>query len=76
MRSLTRSIALSALSLVLSAAPGLAQDVSELERKRDEKLAAKWFTSNPWTNDYDQARKQAQESGKVIFAYFTRSYAY
>ena len=76
MKALSRLITLAALALALLATPGLAQDAKTLERKRDKKLAAKWFTQNPWTNDYDAARKRAAESGKVIFAYFTRSYAY
>ena len=76
LRLLARTITLSTLSLALLAAPGFAQDVEELKAKRDKKLQEDWFTSNPWTSDYDEARKRAKESGKVIFAYFTRSYSY
>jgi hypothetical protein len=74
LRTITRTVALSLTSLLLVAAPAAAQ--SDLEKKRDAKLAEKWFTSNEWTSDYDVARKRAKESGKVIFAYFTRSYSY
>jgi len=63
-----------AFGLLSLAAPALAQ--SDLEAKRDAKLKEAWFTSNPWTNDYDVARAQAKEQGKVIFGYFTRSYAF
>lgn len=61
--------------LLCSAGPALAQDVEELRRKRAAKVQEAWFTSNPWTDDYDVARQRAKESGKVIFGYFTRSYA-
>ena len=74
MRNPLRTAALSLAALTLAAAPAVAQ--SELEKKRDAKLGEDWVTSNGWTSDYDEARKQAKESGKVIFTYFTRSYAY
>ena len=66
----------SLLAALCFALPAAAHDVEALTKKRDAKLAEDWFTSNGWTSDYDQARKKAKESGKVIFAYFTRSYAY
>ena len=43
-------------------------------RLRDEKMALHVFKKSDWTFDYDEARKRAAESGKVIFTYFTRSY--
>lgn len=64
------------LLLLFAAAPALAQgNEDELRQKRAAKVAEAWFTSNPWTDDYDVARERARESGKVIFGYFTRSYA-
>jgi hypothetical protein len=64
------------LLLLLALAPALAQgNEDELKKKRAAKVAETWFTSNPWTDDYDVAKQRAQESGKVIFGYFTRSYA-
>ena len=69
----TRTLAFAGLALLLLAPASQAQD---LEAKRDKKLKEAWFTSNPWTNDYDKAREEAKKSGKVIFAYFTRTYAY
>ena len=53
----------------------LAQGQEDLIAKRDKKLASEWLKNADWTTDYDQARKVAKESGKPIFAYFTRSYA-
>jgi hypothetical protein len=66
-----------ALALLLGAAPAFAQggNDEELRAKRAAKVAEAWFTSNPWTDDYDVAQQRAKESGKVIFGYFTRSYA-
>lgn len=76
MRNMTRGVGAVAL-LLCAAAPALAQgpNVDELREKRAKKVAEPWFTSNPWTDDYDVARERAKDSGKVIFGYFTRSYA-
>ena len=53
-----------------------ADQLDELKEKYDAKLAEEWLKSVPWVTDYDQARAAAKESGKVILAYFTRSYSY
>lgn len=47
----------------------------ELTKLRAEKLAKPVFTKAPWLTDYDQAREQAKKEHKLLFAYFTRSYA-
>lgn len=48
----------------------------DFEKLRDEKLAKEVFQKAPWiVDDYDKALAQAKETGKPIFAYFTRSYA-
>lgn len=49
--------------------------MEELKQKRAAKLEEAWFKRNPWTDDYDAARAKSKEAGKVIFGYFTRSYA-
>lgn len=59
--------------LVVAASPCSAQD---LEAKYKAKLAEGWIKSPAWITDYDAARKAAKEQGKVIFAYFTRSYSF
>ncbi|MCO5169176.1 MAG: thioredoxin family protein [Planctomycetes bacterium] len=64
-----------ALLLLGVAAPAAAQDADELRRRRAAKVEEAWFTRNPWTDDFDVAKERARERGKVIFAYFTRSYA-
>lgn len=46
------------------------------EQLRDKKLAEEWLKKAPWITDYDKALAESKSSGKAIFAYFTRSYAY
>ena len=45
------------------------------EEKLEEKLKKPFATNVAWVLDYAAAKKQAAEGGKVIFAYFSRSYA-
>ena len=52
-----------------------AQDQEILKAKREKKLAKEVFKNAPWATDYDAARKQAKKEGKLIVAYFTRSYS-
>jgi hypothetical protein len=33
------------------------------------------FMKAPWQTDFDAAREQGKQEGKLLFAYFTRSYA-
>ena len=47
----------------------------ELQSKKDAKLAEEWLKNADWILDYDQAMAKAEETGKPIFAYFTRSYS-
>ncbi len=46
-----------------------------LIKLREEKLAKEVFKKAPWMFDYDKARETAKKEGKLIFTYFTRSYA-
>lgn len=48
----------------------------DLIDKREKKLAKEVFHTNPWVFDYDAARAQAKEQNKLLFTYFTRSYAF
>jgi hypothetical protein len=61
-----------ALTLAASAAAAHAQS---MEEKRDKKLKSEFLTKAAWLTDYDQAREEAKKGGKLIFVYFTRSYA-
>ncbi len=47
----------------------------ELIRRRDAKLAEPWVAKGGWISDYDKARSLAKKKNKLIFTYFTRSYA-
>jgi hypothetical protein len=47
----------------------------QLVKLRAEKLAKPVFTKAPWVTDYDKAREQAKKENKLLFTYFTRSYA-
>jgi hypothetical protein len=64
------------LTFSLSAPEVAAQDQDGLIAKREKKLAKDVFHKTPWMFDYDEARAKAKKEGKVLFAYFTRSYAY
>ncbi len=61
------------LALPLSAQSRLSQE--ELIERRDAKMAEEFIQNANWILDYDAARAQAKNSGKPIFAYFTRSFA-
>lgn len=58
--------------------PAQAQEPTqqELAAKRDEKMALEVFKKAPWTFDFDQARAEAKKQHKLIFVYFSRSYAH
>jgi hypothetical protein len=66
-----RVAAATALTALMAAA-ALAQSPQD---KRAAKLAEPWVKNADWITDYDKARQLSDESGKPIFAYFTRSYA-
>lgn len=59
------------LSILLLSAVAAA---GEMEDKLDEKLKKEFVANAAWTTDFDAAKAKAKEEGKVIFAYFTRSY--
>ncbi|MEM7200046.1 MAG: hypothetical protein AAF628_07260 [Planctomycetota bacterium] len=75
--TLPRTLGLAALltSALASIAPAQDDEQQTLIEKRDQKLAAAWLQNAAWITDYDKARAEAESSGKIIFAYFTRSYA-
>ena len=49
---------------------------AELVAERDKKLAKEFLKTGGWISDYDKAREEAKKSGKLLFTYFSRSYAY
>lgn len=67
-----------AVALSLFAVPSvlLAQkSQEELVKLRDEKMAHEVFQKADWIFDYDKVLAEAKQQDKLIFAYFTRSYA-
>ncbi len=76
---IARTVILAGLIAVLFATSALAQgrtppSQETLKQNRADKVAEEWFTDAGWIDDYDVAREKAKESGKLIFAYFTRTY--
>lgn len=68
-----RHLCRGALALLALASAAAAQQ--SLEEKRDQKLKSPFLSKAAWITDYDRAREESRKTGKVIFAYFTRSYA-
>ena len=68
-----------ALAVLLTAAGAHAQRTEPTQEQlielRAKKLAKSVFHAPVWETDYDAARARAKSEGKLIFAYFTRSYA-
>ncbi len=60
------------LSLCMLAAAARAQS---LEEKLEEKLKKPFASNASWVLGFAEAKKQANGKGKLIFAYFSRSYA-
>ncbi|GAB4139069.1 MAG: hypothetical protein Fur0037_05120 [Planctomycetota bacterium] len=72
-----RSMTMTALAAIAGLCAALsAQTQEQLEERRAAKMALPVFKKAAWTFDYDKARADAKKSGKLIFAYFTRSYAH
>ena len=68
--------ALAGVVLALAAGSAAAQETQEgLKAKYEEKVKESWFADYGWTGDYDKAREEAKKGGKLIVAYFTRSYS-
>lgn len=70
-----RRLILAGLSLTVLAQGALAQSQEELKALYEKKIAAEWFKTGGWSDDYAAARERAKKDGKVILAYFTRSYS-
>ena len=48
----------------------------QLKQRYEEELKHPFIAKGKWVLDYDEARARAKREGKLIFAYFSRSYAY
>ena len=70
------SIGFLMLALLLVAAPTVqAQGDEKMESNYNEKLKKEFAEKIPWVHTLDAARKQAENEGKMVLGYFTRSYA-
>ena len=58
-----------------TALPAQKVDQETLREQRDKKLASKFLQNANWITNYDKARAEAKKSKKLIFGYFTRSFA-
>jgi len=52
-----------------------AQSQTQLKKKYEEKLALDFIEYGGWMTEYDAARARAKKEDKVLFVYFSRSYA-
>ena len=68
------SLLVSIACAAFAAAPA-AQDAAELERRYQHKLEARFLERVEWVTDLELAKQRAQAEDRLIFAYFTRSYA-
>ena len=47
----------------------------ELRKNLEKKLGSPFLENASWVSDYAKARALAKKNNKLIFTYFTRSYA-
>lgn len=64
-----------ALAVLAAGVAPAQQDDAKFAELRDKKLQVAFLKKATWTTDYDAALADAKKNGKLIFAYFTRSYA-
>ncbi len=67
-----RSLRIRAGGILLALAAAAA--AGEMEDKLEKKLSKEFVRNAAWMTDYDAVKAKAEETGKPIFAYFTRSY--
>jgi len=48
---------------------------ADLQEKYEAKLALDFVEFGGWITDFDKAKAKAKQEGKVLFTYFSRSYA-
>ena len=66
----TLSVAVAAVALLATAA-----SAQSLEAKYQKKLEKDFAKKVKWVQSFDSAKEIAARQGKLIFAYFSRSYA-
>lgn len=76
---LTRILPLCSIAAALLAQGVVAQQRSYPQDKMKANFAEmqthSWYVGGGWTTDFATAKTKAKESGKPIFAYFTRTYS-
>ena len=72
LRPLHRALATLTIAASLSS---LVSAQGDMKRKYEAKLKEPFIEYGGWLTDYDQARERAKAEGKVLFVYFSRSYA-
>lgn len=75
MKAWKRAAAAMVPALLLATQASAQGSQEDLAARRDKKLKSAFLQKADWITDYDKARARAKQSGKLIFAYFTRSYA-
>ena len=73
MRYSSRRLVRAAVLLAFLSVPALAEDAMVVNFEK--KMAKEFLKNAAWVTDYDKAKEQAAKDGKLIFAYFTRSYS-
>ena len=63
------------LILLLATATSAQLDQAKMAEQFAAKLKSPFIQNANWIRDYDEARAMAKETGKPIFAYFSRSFA-
>ena len=51
------------------------QNQAELIAFRDKKLESGFLRNAAWLTDYEAALERSKQTGKLVLAYFTRSYS-
>jgi hypothetical protein len=74
-RFLKPTLLVGALAFAFAGVAPAQKDDAKFAELRDKKLELAFLKKASWTTDYDAALADAKKNGKLIFAYFTRSYA-
>ncbi|MCH2100664.1 MAG: hypothetical protein MK209_01885 [Planctomycetes bacterium] len=70
----TSKLLAAAVAGALLAAPLTAQE-KDYQALYESKVSESWVTHGNWVLDFEEAKARAKAENKLIFAYFTRSYA-
>lgn len=70
-----RSAAVAVIALLAGSGAARAQDQEQMKKNLEHKLEQEFLKKASWITDFDKAKDEAKKTKKLIFAYFTRSYA-